>query len=175
MRLAEKRCATFCTARIARGFVVLNPATAAAAVRSLTRRCEFHSFSSSARFFCDPVRASLWLALIIVLAVVFNSAYPAAGQNKATVSKKELKVLPKTATQPADHQRIADYYQQEAARLTASAKEHRELAAIYEKTPPNAAMEAKHGTSVEGVGPLPSLGPTGGRTSQRSGSFSRDS
>jgi hypothetical protein len=75
MRLAEKRCATFCTARIARGFVVLNPATAAAAVRSLTRRCEFHSFSSSARFFCNPVRASLSLALIIVLAVVFNSAY----------------------------------------------------------------------------------------------------
>jgi hypothetical protein len=98
------------------------------------------------------IRASLSPALIIVLAVVFTSVYPAAGQNKPTVSKKELKVLLKTATQPADHQRIADYYRQEAARLTASAREHRELAVIYEKTPPNAAMETKHGTSVEGVG-----------------------
>jgi hypothetical protein len=34
--------------------------------------------------------------------------------------------------------------------LTSSTKEHRELAAIYEQTPPNAAMQAKHGTS--GVG-----------------------
>lgn len=97
------------------------------------------------------IRTNLSLVLTIVLALVFVSAYPAAAQNKPDVSKKELKLLLETATQPADHQRIADHYQQEAARLTASAKEHQELAAIYQENPPNAAMEAKHGTSVEGV------------------------
>ena len=97
------------------------------------------------------IRTNLSLVLTIVLALVFVSSYPAAAQNKPDVSKKELKLLLETATQPADHQRIADHYQQEAARLTASAKEHQELAAIYQENPPNAAMEAKHGTSVEGV------------------------
>lgn len=97
------------------------------------------------------IRTNLSLVLTILFALVFASAYPAAAQNKPDVSKKELKVLLKTATQPAEHQRIADYYHQEAARLTANAKEHQELAAIYEKNPPNAAMEAKHGTSVEGI------------------------
>ena len=96
------------------------------------------------------IRTNLSLVLTIVLALVFVSAYPAAAQNKPDVSKKELKLLLETATQPADHQRIADHYQQEAARLTASAKEHQELAAIYQENPPNAAMEAKHCTSVEG-------------------------
>jgi len=59
--------------------------------------------------------------------------------------------LLKTAKEPAEHQKIAAYYRQEAARLTQSAKEHDELAAIYKQTPPNPAMESKHGSSVEGA------------------------
>ena len=97
-------------------------------------------------------RTNLSLTLIVALVLVsFTSVYPAAAQNQPTISKKELKVLLKTAREPAEHQKIAAYYRQEAARLTQSAKEHRELAAIYEQNPPNPAMEAKHGTSVEGV------------------------
>jgi hypothetical protein len=96
-------------------------------------------------------RGNLSLALIIALALVtFISAYSAAAQNKTT-SKKELKVLLKTAKGPAEHQKIAAYYRQEAARLTQSAKEHEELAAIYNQNPPNPAMEAKHGNAVEGA------------------------
>ena len=95
--------------------------------------------------------ARINLSLVALALVSFTSVYPAAAQNQATISKKELKVLLKTAKEPAEHQKIAAYYRQEAARLTQSAKEHRELAAIYEQNPPNPAMEAKHGTSVEGV------------------------
>lgn len=97
-------------------------------------------------------RTKVSLALIIALTLVsFTSVYPAAAQNKPTISRKELKVLLKTAKEPAEHQKIAAYYRQEATRLTQSAKEHAELAAIYKQNPPNPAMESKHGSSVEGV------------------------
>jgi hypothetical protein len=97
-------------------------------------------------------RTNLSLASIVALTLVFfTSVYPAAAQNNPTISKTELKVLLKTAKAPADHQKIAAYYRQEAARLNQSAKEHGELAAIYKQTPPNPALESKHGSSVEGA------------------------
>jgi hypothetical protein len=98
-------------------------------------------------------RANSSLVAIIALALAsFTPIYPpAAAQNNPTVTKKELKALLKTAKEPVDHQRIAAYYHQEAARLTLSAKEHEGLAAIYKHNPPNPAMESKHGTSVEGA------------------------
>jgi hypothetical protein len=52
-----------------------------------------------------------------------------------TLSKKELKVLLATAKTAADHQRIAAFYRQEFQRLTARARYHEEMAAIYEKNP----------------------------------------
>ena len=98
------------------------------------------------------VRTDLSLALMFALTLVlFTSVYSAAADNKTTISKTELKVLLNTAKTPAEHQKIATYYRQEAARLNQSAKEHRELAAIYKQTPPNPAMESKHGASVEGA------------------------
>lgn len=89
--------------------------------------------------------------LVIAFAIFLAADFPAVAQSNQTISKKEVRVLLKTARLPADHEKIAAYYRQEAARLTASAKEHRELAAIYQRTPSNAAMEAKHGASVEGA------------------------
>jgi len=53
----------------------------------------------------------------------------------------------RTAQEPADHLRIAAYYKQEAARLQQSAKDHSNLAAIYQEQHPFGAMEAKHGNS----------------------------
>jgi hypothetical protein len=92
------------------------------------------------------------LALIIALTLgSLMSAYPAAAQNNQAISKNQLKVLLKSAKQPAEHEKIAAYYRNEAARLTQSAKEHEELAAIYKQNPPNPAMESKHGSSVEGA------------------------
>jgi hypothetical protein len=94
--------------------------------------------------------SSLVLIIALTLASVM-SVYPAAAQKNPTISKKALKVLVKTAKEPAEHQKIAAYYRQESARLTQSAKEHEDLAAIYKHNPPNPAMESKHGSSVEGA------------------------
>ena len=98
------------------------------------------------------VRTNSSLALIIALTLAsFTFVYPAAGENNPTISKKELKGLLQTAKEPADHQKIAAYYRQEAARLNQAAKEHEEFAAIYKQNPPSPAMESKHGWAVEGT------------------------
>ena len=86
------------------------------------------------------------LMLMLSLAFASFSTFAVASENKV-ITKKEFKTLLKTAKEPVEHRKIAEYYRQEAARLTASAKEHEELAEIYAKNPPFPAMEAKHGTS----------------------------
>jgi hypothetical protein len=63
------------------------------------------------------------------------------------LSKKELKVLIANAKSPAEHEKIAAYYRDQAQRLTASAKEHAEMAEVYAKNPVSAAMESKHGVA----------------------------
>ena len=84
--------------------------------------------------------------LAISLALLFLApAYSEAAGKTPNLSKKELEVLLRTAKEPVEHRKIAEYYRQEAQRLTASSKEHSELAEIYSKNPPFPAMEAKHG------------------------------
>ena len=84
------------------------------------------------------------LATLAALSLV--SVYSVAQDKKSPVpTRKELVILLKTAKEPPEHRRIAAYYRQEAARLTQSAKEHSELAAIYQERHPFAAMESKHG------------------------------
>jgi len=84
------------------------------------------------------------VALIVTLFTLsFTSVYTVA-QTQRVPTKKELKTLLKTAKEPPEHLRIAAYYRQEAARLTASSKEHAELADTYAKTVPNP-MVSKHG------------------------------
>ena len=96
-------------------------------------------------------RINLSLALVVALTfAIFATTFASAADNK-TISKKEFTVLLKTASEPADHLKIAAYYRQEAARLNETAKEHADLAAIYKQNPPNPAMEAKHGFAVEGT------------------------
>lgn len=85
------------------------------------------------------------LALSLAL-LSFTPAYSAAGDKRPAISKKELKVLLKTAKEPVEHQKIADYYRQEAARLMRSAKEHEDLAKLYTDYPPYPGMVSKHGT-----------------------------
>lgn len=92
--------------------------------------------------------------LVLIVSLLSASSIPAfssADKAKSAISKTDLKVLLKTAKTPAEHRKIAEYYRQEAARLAAVAKEHRDLAAIYEQRPPNPALEAKHGSAVEGA------------------------
>src|SRR5712692_6101530 len=83
------------------------------------------------------------LVLALVLASSLFSTYAAAGENQV-ITKKEFKTLLKTAKEPVEHRKIAAYYRQEAARLTASAKEHEELAEFYAKNPICPAVGAKH-------------------------------
>ena len=84
------------------------------------------------------------LATLAALSLV--SVYSVAQDKKSSVpTRKELVTLLKTAKEPPEHRRIAAYYRQEAARLMQSAKEHSELAAIYQEQHPFAAMESKHG------------------------------
>jgi hypothetical protein len=92
-------------------------------------------------------RALSILAVIVTLAATsLVSVYSVAEDNRASVpTKKELVTLLKTANEPPQHLRIAAYYRAEAARLRQSAKEHSDLAAIYNEKHPFAAMESKHG------------------------------
>ena len=91
-------------------------------------------------------RISLLLTLTISTLTLL-SFVPAstASNSKPVISKREFKVLLRTAKEPPEHQKIAAYYRQEAQRLTASSKEHAEMAEIYAKNPPFPAMESKHG------------------------------
>lgn len=84
------------------------------------------------------------LLIAALFAVPFASVYTVAQVQKVP-TKKEVKVLLKTAKEPQEHLRIAAYYRQEAAHKRAEAKEHADLAAIYERDKPFAAMEAKYG------------------------------
>lgn len=85
------------------------------------------------------------LTLILLATIPVASVYSFAQNNNSVPTKKELKVLLKTAKEPPEHRRIAAYYRQEAARLRAEAKEHSELAAFYAENKSFAAMEAKYG------------------------------
>ena len=94
----------------------------------------------------ETPRINLLVSLtIITLALSSFVSVSMASNDKPVISKREFKVLLRTAKEPPEHQKIAQYYRQEAQRLTASSKEHEEMAEIYAKNPPFPAMEAKHG------------------------------
>lgn len=87
------------------------------------------------------------LVALTIITLVLSSFVPISMASTKTqvISKKEFKVLLRTAKEPPEHRKIAEYYRQEAQRLTASSKEHAEMAEIYAKNPPFPAMESKHG------------------------------
>ena len=83
--------------------------------------------------------------VLLALALMSLGSVYSVAQEQTAPTKKEFITLLKTAKEPPEHRRIAAYYQQEAASLRESAKEHSELAAIYEEKHPFAALESKHG------------------------------
>jgi len=97
------------------------------------------------------------LLTVLTLAVlVVSSLSPVAAVAQGTpsmpISKKEFKTLLKTAKEPSEHRQVAEYYRVEAQRLTASSKEHTEMAEFYTKNPPfPRALESKHGDTVMGA------------------------
>ena len=85
------------------------------------------------------------LSLAVILVSFIPQSYAAAAEK--SLSKKEVKALIATAKTPAEHRRIANYYREEAARLTANANEHVAMAEEYAKNPRFAAMETKQQAS----------------------------
>jgi hypothetical protein len=83
-------------------------------------------------------------ALLALALTSLGSVYSVAQEQK-TPSKKEFIALLRTAKEPSEHRRIAEYYRHEAERLTASSKRHAAEAEVYAKHPSFAAMESKHG------------------------------
>jgi hypothetical protein len=72
------------------------------------------------------------IALAMLLAGVKTVQLQAQDSKaKVTLSKKQLKDLIANANTPADHERIAQYYDAEAARYEADAKEHEDEASYY--------------------------------------------
>lgn len=91
------------------------------------------------------------LAVLAITAVALSSFVPiSSAQTNKPITKKELKVLLKTAKEPAEHKRIAEYYHQQAQKLTAESKEHAELADIYAKNP-FTAFATKHTAFGQGA------------------------
>lgn len=62
-----------------------------------------------------------------------------AGAKDKTISKSELRDLIANAKTPADHERIAQYFDAEAAKYEADAKKHEEEASYYAAHPTNPA------------------------------------
>lgn len=91
------------------------------------------------------------LAILSIIALALSSFVPVvtAAKNKPVLSQKELKVLLKTAKEPAEHRKIAEYYRQEAQRLTAESEDHAEMGEIYKTRP--LTFEAKHPYGTVGL------------------------
>ena len=70
----------------------------------------------------------------VTLALAGFVSLPAGAKDKP-LTKVELKSLLANAETKADHERIAQYFDAEAARYEAEAKEHAELAPFYKKSP----------------------------------------
>ena len=79
---------------------------------------------------------TLRLAVFAVATVMLTAvvSVPAGAKDK-TPSKTELKSLIANAETKADHERIAQYFDAEAASYEAEAKDHGELAPFYQKSP----------------------------------------
>lgn len=72
--------------------------------------------------------AAFAVAIALAPAVV---SVPAGAKDKPTISKTELRTLIANAKTPADHERIAQYFDAEATKYEADAKKHEEEATYY--------------------------------------------
>ena len=95
-----------------------------------------------------------FVAVLTIITLALSFFVPVAlAQSSKPISKKELKVLLKTAKDPADHRKIAEYYRQEAQRLTARSNGHAAEVGPLTQSRTFAAMESKHPGAY---GPTPS-------------------
>lgn len=72
---------------------------------------------------------------LMTAALFFGSFSPMSAAEEVQLSKKQVKDLVSTAKTPEDHLKLAAYFNQEADRLEAEAKDHKELANAYRGRP----------------------------------------
>jgi hypothetical protein len=82
---------------------------------------------------------TVFFAAVFALATMVPAS---AGAKDKPLNKAELKTLVTNAQTKADHERIAQHFDAEAARYEAEAKDHEQLARFYQKSPDPAL--AKH-------------------------------
>jgi hypothetical protein len=82
------------------------------------------------------------LSILSILSLAFVMTVAALGQTTSAsqtkpehFSKRQLNTLIATARTPAEHQRIAQYYQAKAQDYLAQAKEHEQMVAAYKANP----------------------------------------
>ena len=87
------------------------------------------------------------MTLVVVSFVLSCGALvtQAAAETSPSLTKKELKALSATASTPADHHRLAEYYRNKAQQLTAKAQEFSAEADRFATQP--ATVESKQGIS----------------------------
>lgn len=74
----------------------------------------------------------LSLALVVIFGALLYACAPSGSTTKAETSVFDLENAIKTAKTPADHERIAAYYEQEAAEYQKKASLHERMGNEYE-------------------------------------------
>ncbi len=86
------------------------------------------------------------LSLVLALTVAaFAQAAPSQQVTPEHLSKQQLNTLIATAQTPADHRRIAQYFQAKAQDYLAQAQEHEQMVEAY-KANPSMAAKSRAGT-----------------------------
>jgi len=73
------------------------------------------------------------VTIMMTAALLLGGAVQMSAEETVQMSKDQLKELIGSAKTSADHQKLAAYYNTEADRLEAEAKDHEELAGVYRK------------------------------------------
>lgn len=79
-------------------------------------------------------RTLVFLSFVLVLTVAALTQ-TAQAQKPEKLTKQQLLSLIATAKTPAEHSRIAQYYEEESQNYLAQSKEHEQMAAQYKKNP----------------------------------------
>ena len=83
-------------------------------------------------------RKQSWAVLVLAVSAILFSLVPqmtAAQAAKVRLTRKQAKALAATAKTPEDHMKLAAYFNREADRLEADAKDHEDLAQTYRLYP----------------------------------------
>ena len=86
-------------------------------------------------------------AFALVLSMLFAGTVATqlpAQEKSVKLSHKQLTDLIKTAKEPADHEKLAAYYRQEAARMRQESKDHADIARAYGTSKPSNLNAAPH-------------------------------